>query len=355
MVVYATREDVMRALDSKLTARNARQIDRALESVSRNIEDGLCHRRFYPVQETRYFDWPDSQYRPSYRIWLDDNELVSLTAVTSGGVALDVADILLEPARYGPPYNRVEVNLSTNAAWSSGDTHQRAVGLTGLWAGAPLTETTVGVLAAAVASTTTTSVSVDGAASAELGIGSVLRVDSERMIVTGRTMTDTGQNLGGSGLTAQVNAVTVTVTNGAAFTVDEILLIESERMLIVDIAGSQLTVKRAWDGSVLAEHSAGVDIYAPRSLTVTRGALGTTAATHADASAVVRWDPPGPVRDLAIAEAINRLNNETAGYSRTRKSGDGGSSEKATDATALASLRDQVYESHGRKGRLRSV
>lgn len=352
-VWYATREDVQRALDVKLTARNARQIDRALESASRDIEDALCHRRFYPVQATRSFDWPGSQNRPSWRLWLDDQELISLTSISSGGTAISPADLVLYP-QAGPPYNRVETNLGSNAAWGGGSTHQRDIQITGLF-GYRNTETTVGALTAAVTTTTATTVSVNGPAAAELGVGSVLRVDSERMLVTNRSMADTGQNLGGAGLTAQQNSVTVTVTDGTAFSIDETLLIESERMLIVDIAGNSLTVKRAWDGSVLAAHAAGVDIYAPRTLTVTRGALGTTAATHSSSSTVTRWDPPGPVRDLAIAESVNRIANEQAGYARTRKTGDGGGGERAVDATALAALRKQVYASHGRKGRVRAV
>ncbi|OXS35384.1 hypothetical protein [Streptomyces sp. XY006] len=351
--VYATREDVMRALDVKATARSSAQIDRALQSASRGI-DALCHRRFYPETATRSFDWPGSQYRPSWRLWLDDSELISVTTLTSGGTTIAASDYFLEPNRSGPPYNRLEIDLDSSAAFGGGDTHQRDITITGLW-GYQLDETTVGTLAAAVGTTTATTITVNGAASAELGVGSVLRIGSERMLVTNRTMADTGQNVGGSGLTAQQNSVTVTVTDGSAFAVDEVLLVESERMLIVDIAGNTLTVKRAFDGSVLAAHAAGVDIYAARALTVQRGALGTTAATHADAASVVRWDPPGPVRDLALAEAINRITSEQAGYARTRKTGDGGTGERALDATALATLRNQVYDSHGRKARVRSV
>lgn len=351
--VYATREDVMRALDSKPTARNARQIDRALQSASRDV-DALCHRRFYPEHATRYFDWPDSQYRPSWRLWLDDSELISLTSITSGGTAIATSDVLLEPNRSGPPFNRVEINIGTNAAWGGGSTHQRDITITGLF-GYRLDETTVGTLTAAVATTTATTATVTGAASAELGIGSVLRIDSERMLVTNRTMTDTGQNVDGAGLTAQQNNVTVAVTDGTAFAVDEVLLIESERMLIVDIAGNNLTVQRAWDGSVLAAHTAGVDIYAARTLTVTRGALGTTAATHPSGAAVVRWDPPGLVRDLTIAEAMNRITNEQAGYARTRRTGESKSNDQALTARDLPALREQAYNAHGRKARTRGV
>lgn len=353
MAWYATREDVMRALDSKLTARNSAQIDRALESASRGV-DSLCHRRFYPETATRYFDWPDSQYGTSWRLWLDDSELISVASLSSGGTTIASADYFLEPNRSGPPYSRIEVDLGSSAAFGGGNTHQRDITVTGLW-GYRNDESTVGALSAAASTTTATSISVNAAASALLGVGSVLRVNSERMLVTGRTMADTGQNVGGAGLTAQANSVTLAVSDGTAFAVDEILLVESERLLVVDIAGNNLTVKRGWDGSVLAAHAAGVDIYAPRALTVTRGALGTTAATHSNSASVVRWDPPGPVRDLTIAEAINRLSSEQAGYARTRKTGDGGTSERAIDQTALSSLRKQVYESHGRKGRVRAV
>ena len=351
--VYATREDVQRALDSKLTARNSAQIDRALQSASRAVDNDLCHRRFYPEIATRSFNWPDSQSRTSWRLWLDANELISVTTLTSGGTTIASGDFLLEPDRYGPPYNRLEINLGSSAAFGGGDTHQRDITITGLW-GYSNQETTAGTLASAVGSTSTTTVSVDGPAAAALGVGSVLRVDDERMIVTGRSMADTTQNLG-SDIDQQVKTVTIPVASTAGFAVDEVILIDGERMLIVDIAGTNLIVKRAWDGSANAAHTTGADVYASRTLTVARGALGTTAATHSGGATVQRWDPPAPVRDLTIAEAVAQLTNEVAGYSRTRKSGDGGTSERAMDATALSSFRDRVYASHGRKGRVRAV
>lgn len=354
MVWYATREDVMRALDSKLTARNSAQIDRALESASRDVES-LCHRTFAPTTATKSFDYPGPQAGRPWRLWLDANELVSVATLTSGGTTISASDFFLEPNEYGPPYNRIEIDLDSSAAFSSGDTHQRAITVTGLW-GYRNDETTVGALTAAVTTTTATSVAVNGAAAALIGVGSVLRVDDERMLVTARTMADTGQNVGGSGLAPQANSVTLAVSDGTAFAVDEILLVESERLLIVDIAGNNLTVKRGFDGSVLATHAAGVDIYAPRTLTVTRAALGTTAATHSSSATIYRWDPPGPVRQLTIAEVINAVVMEQAGYSKALRSGEsGGSGERNRDQKGIDRLRDQVYVSHGRKGRVRSV
>ncbi|MFI1728186.1 hypothetical protein ACH40E_02885 [Streptomyces acidicola] len=352
-VWYATREDVMRALDSKETARNARQIDRALESASRGVE-ALCHRTFAPTTATKSFDWPGPQYARPWRLWLDANEVISVTTLTSGGTTIASGDYFLEPDAYGPPYNRIEIDLGSSAAFTSRDTYQRAITVTGLF-GYRNDETAAGTLTAAVNSATVTTLSVNAAASALLGAGSVLRIDSERLLVTARAMADTGQNLGGSGLTAQANSVTVAVGDGTQFAMDETILIDSERMLVVDIAGNQLTVIRAWDGSVLAAHPNGANIYAPRTLTVTRGALGTIPATHANSATVTRWDPPGPIRDLTIAETINRLTNERAGYARTRRTGDGNSSDQAKTARDLPGLREQAYNSHGRKARTRAV
>jgi hypothetical protein len=348
---YATREDVMRALDSRPTARNAGQIDRALEAASRSV-DRLCHRRFYPELDTRYFDWPDSQYGTSWRLWLDDSTLISVTSLSSGGTSIATDDVLLEPNRGGPPYTRLELNIGTNAVFGGGPTRQRDVTVTGWW-GYRDDESPAGTLAAPVASTTATTLTVDSTAAAAVGVGSVLRIDDERLLVTGRAMADSGQTLAGD-IDQQVKNVTVPVSDGTAFAVDEVILIDAERMLIVDIAGNNLIVKRPWDGTANATHSSGASVYALRSLTVTRGALGTTAALHTGGTAVARWEPPALVRQLVIGDAIGALTSETSGYTRALRSGDG-SSERNRDSSALTALRDEVYAAYGRKARMRSV
>ncbi|MEU9792885.1 hypothetical protein AB0E27_20045 [Streptomyces sparsogenes] len=347
-VWYATREDVKDALDVKETARSNARIDRALEGASRAVE-GLLHREFAPVIATRYFDWPNEQGARPWRLWLDQSELISVTSLTSGGVTIDPAAYFLEPNRTGPPYRRIEINLDSSAAFGGGQTYQRDITVTGLW-GYRDDETTAGTVVEAL-DASETAVDVDGAASALLGVGSVLRIDSERMIVTGRTQLDSGQDLGGN-LTASAANTTVPVVDGTQFAVDEVILIDAERMRIEDIAGNQLVVKRAWDGSVLAAHTAGAGIFAPRTLTVTRGALGTTAAAHASGATVQRWDPPGPVRDLCIAEALTTLLQGQSGYARVVGSGE---NQREASGKGIADLRCSVYASHGRKARTRAV
>lgn len=346
---YATREEIKAELDVKETARSNARIDRALADATEAVH-GLCHRTFYPTATTKYFDWPGSQNGTSWRLWLDANELISVTALSSGGTTIASTDYLLEPNQYGPPYDRIEIDLSGPASFGGGDTHQRDVSVTGLF-GYRNDETVAGATAEAL-DASETGVDVDAATSAAVGVGSLLRIDGERVIVTSRTNLDTGQTLGGSGLTNQNSAVTVAVQSGAAFAAGEAILIDGERMLVEDIAGNTLVVKRAWDGSTIAAHSVGATIYAPRTLTVERAALGTTASTHLTAATVYRWTPPGPVRQLCIAEALTDLLQGRSGYARTAGTGD---SEREVSGRGLGDLRKRVYVSHGRKARTRAV
>jgi hypothetical protein len=347
-VWYATREDVKSALDIKETARSNAQVDQAIEAASRSIE-GVLHRRFYPQTATRTFDWPGGTYSRPWRLWLNQHELVSVTTLTAGGTTIAASDYFLRPDD-GPPFTHVEIDLDSSAAFQAGDTHQRAISIVGVFGHSADTEA-AGALAEALDASET---GVDVTDSALIGVGSIIKVDSERMLVTGKTMLDTGVNIDAAdSLTASAADVAITMsTTTSAPVVDETILIDSERMLVVDVAGSVLTVKRAWDGSVLAAHSANADIYAPRTLTVTRGALGTTAATHSTSTAVTKHVVPGTVRELCIAEAINTLLQRSSGYARTTGSGE---NERETLGRGLRAIREQAYTAYGRKTRMRAV
>lgn len=344
---YCTREDVRRATESKTTARDDWRVDDAIEAGARNIDDLLHREHIAPTIATKYFAWPNDQRR-SHVLWLDANPLISLTSLTAGGVAIDSDDWLLEPQQYGPPYDRIEVNLSSSAAFASGDTHQRAIAALGLW-GLDDVSAAAGALDAALSDTTGTTVDVTNGAA--VGVGSVLRCDDERMAVVGRQALDSGQNTTGA-LTAAANDTTVGVADGTAYFVDEVITVDAERMLVVDITGNSLIVKRAWDGTVLAAHNSGADVYASRRLTVERGVLGTTAATHSDAAALTVWKPQGLVHSLNVAEALEQLAQESAGYARTVGAGD---SERNASAAGLARKRKDAVRAHGRKARMRSV
>jgi hypothetical protein len=345
-VWYTTREAVKSALDFNETARNNAQVDRAIEAASRGVE-GFLHRRFYPQVDTRYFDWPNHQTARSWRLWLDSDEVISVTTLTVAGQTIPDSDYFLEPANDGPPYTRIEMDLESSASFSSGATHQRAVAITGVFGYQDVT-ISAGALAEALDATET---SVEVTDSASVGVGSILNVGDERMLVTGKTMLDSGQDLEGN-LTASAANDTVPVATGAGYVVGEAVLIDAERMLVVDIAGNNLIVKRGWDGSTLAAHSAGADIYVARALTIERGALGTTAGAHDSGATVWVQVIPFLVQELTIAEAINLLLQANSGYARVAGSGD---NAREYAGRALQQLREMAMSTHGRRSRTGTV
>jgi hypothetical protein len=362
-ISYTTRDAVAAALDTKLTARIARVVDESVAAATGSIE-GMCHRRFYPEIRTMTFDWPNRQSPTSWLLWLDANELISVTTLTAGGVTVASTDYLLRPDN-GPPFTRVEIDLSSNAAFASGDTHQRAISITGLY-GYRADEAAAGTVVEALDASET---QVDVSDSSAVGVGDLLRVDSERMTVTAKNALDTGQDLT-SALVADVGDQTFAVADGTAVVPGEVVLVDAERMIVEDVAGNTLIVERGADSTTVAAHSIGASVYAPRRLTVVRGVLGTTAATHSTSAPLYRHLPPALVRELATEEAITSTLEKVTGLARvvgeyssrlgrsdTITAGYGQVSDKKRDTVGrgLAAIRADVRAAHGRKLRSRAV
>lgn len=352
MVWYCTREDVRSALDIKEAAHNAAQVDRAIEGASRQAES-LLKRKFYPVQTTRYFRWPNSSGSPAWHLWLDENELISVTSLVAGGTTIASTDYFLEPVNSGPPYRWIEIDMDSSAAFAAGTTSQRAIAITGLF-GYSNDQEPAGALAEALDGSET---AVDVTDASLVGVGDLLTVDSERMTVTGRSALDTGQNLV-TNMTASVADKTVDVADGTQLHVGETIIIENERMKVTEITGNNATVLRAYDGTALAAHTAPLDVYALRTLTVVRGALGTTAATHSTSTAVTKWTVPGLLKDLVIAEALNVIEQEVSAYGRRTGSDEAerdASGNENTSGMGLPDMRYQAKSALGRKFRKRAV
>lgn len=343
-IAYVTLERLRHALDSKESAYNDARLLQCIDSGSRAAE-GILRRRFYPEIATRYFPWPEDR---ADTLWLDGdaNDLASLTSATSGGTTVTFADIIPQPP-YGPPYDRLALASGSGGSWLGGDEALDANAITGLWCGCAIVETADATTAEALDSSET---GVDIGASSLLGIGSIIRIDSERMIVTGRSLLDTGQNTAGA-LTSSNADRLLAVASGAAFVSGEIILVEAERMQVLDIAGNNLIVRRAVDGSVLAAHASGVDVYALRTLTVQRGALGTTAAAHNTAASVLVFEVPALVQELALALAMVAAGAGQAGYTQFRRSGD---TERET-ARSTGEIRRDAMRVHGRGPRVGAV
>lgn len=350
---YATREQVLDSLEIMNTARSNRLVDRKLESASRSVE-GQLHRRFYPERRTVAFDWPNYQLAQAWQLYLGDNELVSLEVLTSGGVVIPSSDVFLRRGddKQEPPYTYLEVSLNSASAFSVGTTYQRSLSALGVY-GWSDTDTSVssGALGGAINSAVTTLVINPSAGNYPVGVGSILLIGTERLILTARRMSATAVLTAGA-LTDLQSANLLAVADGTQFAQYETILVDAERMRIDDIAGNNLIVTRAWDGTTLATHTTATAVFALRTFTAKRGALGSTAAAHSLSDPVYVHEFPGLVNELCLAEAVVALEQNAGGYAR--QVGSGNNAREAA-GKGLEDIRATAYAAYGRKLRSGAV
>jgi hypothetical protein len=339
----------MRAVDIKYSAYMADAVDRAIESASDNV-DAFMNRHFYPLTQTVSFDWPTRDSPVPWRLWLNQYELADEPDLVITGTYL-ANPVTIPPAQYtlypssGPPWNRLELRRDLSAAFGSNSTPQNDTSITGRFGYWTKTRP-AGTLSAAIATTSATSLTVTNGNL--VGVGDLLFVGTEALLVTDRRMTNTG--IAWAGLaTASAADNQITVPDSTVFAPGEVLLADSERLLVQDIAGNNMIVKRAWDGSVLAEHTGGT-LWAQRLLTVTRGDVGTTSATHLINAACAVNLVPAMIRDLALGEAAVQTANEVGAYA-----GQSGEGSIANIGASLADKWEEAETKYGRKIRQRSV
>lgn len=340
--LYCSVEDVKSATDVKATAYQNTAIYRTIEAASRSVEGpGMLNRKFAPEILTRTFDYPEFGNRTlPWRVYTGDRDLLSLTSITAGGTALSLSNVLLRPD--DGPYSVIEISLAGADALKSGTgTWQRAISMVGLWGYSDDRESAGTVVTTVNASVTT----IDLTANTAAQTGSILVCGTERMQVTARAPLTTAQT---GTLTLSTSAVTLAVSDGTAFVAGETLLIDSERVLVEDISANNLTVQRAYDGSVLAAHTAAT-IYSYRRFTVTRGAYGSTAAAHTAGATVETWAIPSLLRSLTKAESIVMGQQDSAAWARTVGSGE---SERESSGRGLRDLRASARASALRRKRL---
>lgn len=351
MVVYATREQVVSSLEIMATSRSNKLIDQKLAATAPGIES-LTHRRFYPELKTVKFDWPNYQYAQAWRLYLDDNELISITSLTTGGVTLSTNQYFLRRSdnRDEPPYNIVDIDLSQGGAFSAGPTFQRAISIVGLY-GYDNNTKQAATLSSGITNSQSTMVVAPVNNIQDVGVGSLLTIGTEKIITTQSTMVTSSQTLGADIASSQAVS-TVSVQNGSTFGIDEIILIDAERMRIVDIAGNNLIVKRAWDGTVLSAHTNGATIYANRQFNITRGVLGTTAASHNSSDSILTQIYASGINELQMAEAVVAMEQNSAAYARVVGSG---ANQRESAGQGLEDLRYTVETTYARKSRIRGV
>lgn len=347
---YATVEDVNASLQVAYSARSARVVyDKLLAGTG--VVEGRLLRTFYPEFKTVKFDWPNRGYSPSWTLDLGENELISLTSVTSGGSSIPTSAILLR--RYDnkpePPYDHLEIDLSTAYAFSSGDTFQQSLEIEGKFGFNDTDSTKVdGTLSGALSDSADTATILPYNSLRNIGIGSLLLIDSEYIFVSNSRMADSGQTLT-TGISDLQNVEAIPVDDSSVFAISETILVDAERMLIYDIVGNTLYATRAIDGTPLASHSSGAAVYSKSSFTLTRGVVGSTAASHLDAASVTNHRYPGLVNELNIAETVVLLEQTTSAYARVIGSG---AAARSGIGSGLEDLRMSAELTYGR--RLRS-
>ncbi len=310
---YCTREEVRRATELKQAAYANDRIDRAVLAATESVE-GLAQRRFYPEDATRKFDWPNYQLAPPWKLYLDQHELAAQPTLVQTGslVTIPSTQYILHPINEGPPYTRLELKQDSSAVFGYSQTPQLDIAITGTFGYWARTRP-AGTLVSGITSSQTTITVSSGALS---GVGDVLICGTERMVVTDARYVDTAISYSGLS-SASASDRTVAVPDGSLFGISEVLRVDSEWILVEDVLGNVLTVRRGWDGSQLAAH-ANSTLWARRLLSVLRGQLGTISATHSGGDALSVSEVPGLIRELAIAEASVFLAQERGGYASGR-------------------------------------
>lgn len=355
-VWYTTREEVMDAFDVKEAANRFAQVDSAIASASDDI-DGWLNRHKHgcaPQVATRYFEWPAQNYARAWRLWLDENELIEPTEILSGGRELTVdTQVFLEPVNSGPPYTYLEINLDSTAAFDNAGRRQRAIQISGTW-GLHDDQKPAGTLTAAVNGSQTAWQVSDASL---VGVGSLVSAEGERAIITGRTAVSTGQTL-----TADMEVYDsdreLVVADGTQIHPGERITVDTERMLVLSVTGNVVLVQRAYEGSTLQAHLTGATVYADRLLTVERAARGTTAASHAQGTALTVWEVPELVRALCRAEAITRLEQEFSAYGSRVFSDEAERDASGTEVVSgrgLTDIRKSCARRYKRKFRKRAI
>ena len=334
---YTTRESVKRAIRSNGNE-NDEAIDRLIEAASRDV-DNMTHRWFIPKTQTRTFRWPGNYGRGDI-LWLDA-DLVSVTtlqtmAQDSSPTTVSSSDYFLEPANFAPPYNRIEIDISSTASFEGGDTPQRSISVAGSW-GFSSDTVSAGTVASGLSSGTTATefVCSNGSLTSGVNVGDTLLIESEQLFVSEKTAAALGSILLNGARDADksqnliVDGGTHGISNG------EVIRVDSEEMLVRGSTATTLTVERAYNGTTLAAHSNDAAVHIFRTLTATRGVNGTTAATHADSTAISIYRAPAPIRTLTQAIAIAAYTQEAAAYGRAIGVGDASIEMTGRELSAL--------------------
>lgn len=334
---YASLGEVKRAADIPSSAFYDARLIEAMDE-GKDAVASLCQRSVEPTIQTVTFAWPQDMTQDARMLHLGRHQLISITAVIDGdGSTLDNADLRLikeGSADDGPPYSAI---MNANG-WTSNSLFPNvSIRVLGLY-GDKLDERLVTTTASDLSSTV-----VDVTDSSRIDVGSVIRIATERLVVTSKGWLNSGSTAPVT-LDAEEHSDRFTVTSGGAFHIGEAITIESEEMLITKIIGNQLIVTRATNGSGIAAHTAVTAVFVDRRLAVERAVLGTAAVDTPAGADVLLHQFPALLRQLHKAEVLNIIQQDAAAYGSRSGSGQG---EIPLAERALERLRERVKQAYG--------
>lgn len=306
---YVAREAVKVALELASPSYDD-AVDLAIAQASDKI-DGQLRRTFYPTYDTRYFDYPNDQLANTGELWLEEDEVTEVLSLSSGGQVISPANYFLYSTS---PFDRISLNRSSSSSFTTGNTYQNNIAVTGTF-GYTDAEKFATTLTVAINTSVTLATITNGAT---VGVGQLIRVGSERMLVTGKKLVNSGQTSLVE-LDQMASQTIIPVTDGTAFNAGEEIYIDGESMTILMVKGNDLIVKRSttW----LEGHLINSPIYVARQLELIRAATGTTAGSAGIAAEVYVLTPPSLIQQLCMAEAVTTYLQTDTGYARSLGSG----------------------------------
>ena len=342
---YITREHVQRATSNMY---DPMLIDGMIVSASMAAEDWL-HRIFYPRVGVALLDWPTAANNDAYRFDLGINELISVTRVVSGGTDVPLTDIILrrEDDIDSPPYGILELRVGSNYCLQASPNGQQSLSITGKFGYNDTTNSTGAVLSGAITDSDEQLSITPFNNRVDIGVGSLILIDDEYMIVYGNRYDDTGATLS-AGMSAAKGGTTLLIDDTTAIAVNETIIVDSERMYITAITGSTVTVRRATEGTTLAGHLANSVVYAARTFLVSREACGSTSVVHADATGIRVHEFNYLLQELVTALVIVALSQSLAEYGKTVGTG---TMTRESSGKGLQEIQERVYWALGRMER----
>lgn len=300
--IFACVNDMVN--DAEASGGNEAQMYQAIQQASDYLSKALGW--FIPVLKT-------VKMRGNYSTLLFTPPILSVVgSITNDGEALTTADYKLLPDdRFwaNGPYTQIEIDPDSAliSEWSGDDVDSVQIpAQIGLY----VMEVDTGTLLNGAINASVTSLAVDDGS--KVSPGMVLLVDNEQMLITAWGTPTASVTLIAANMDS--SQTTIAVDDGTKVNAGEIIRIGFEQMKVLEIQTNTISVLRGWNRTAMVSHLDNDAVAVYRTVTVERAINGTTAATHANDSAISRYVAPPDVVYLCKQIATLMISKAKSGY-----------------------------------------